>query len=64
MIPSKSSFIFFLSSDDETYIQFDKKLNEDESVLVKVIYYMPETVGNEAQNAEANFDLRISSRHK
>lgn len=28
---------------------------------IKIIYYMPENVGNEAQNAEAKFDLIVTA---
>lgn len=37
---------------------------ERETNDIRVIYYMPADVGNEAQNAEANFNLYITATNK
>lgn len=37
----------------------DREKNE-----IKIIYYMPEDVGNEAQNAEADFKLLITAQNQ
>ena len=40
--------------------EFDKRKNTD----LTVIYYLPDTVGNEARNAEAVFELQIKASNE
>ena len=42
-------------------LSFSGALSSDKSRNIKITYYMPDSVGNEAQNAEANFELRITA---
>ena len=39
------------------------KITPDEAYEIRITYYLPESVGNEAQNSEANFDLTITARN-
>ena len=41
-------------------VDFTKELNTD----LKIIYYLPIDVGNEAQNAEALFELRLTASNE
>ncbi len=41
-------------------VDFDKDANNE----LKIIYYMPEAVGNEAQNAEADFKLLVTATNE
>lgn len=45
-------------------IVFTAFLTEGEAETISVIYYMPEDVGNEAQNAEADFTLMITASNE
>lgn len=39
-------------------------LTEDKKTAIKIVYYLPEDVGNEAQNAEAIFELLITASNE
>ena len=45
---------------DGDAVTFDFEMNANEDSELKITYYMPETVGNEAENAEAKFELIIN----
>ena len=47
---------------DSGAISRELKIKESDSCELTIIYYMPEEVGNEAENAEAHFDLYITGR--
>lgn len=47
---------------DGGVISRELKIKEGDSCEVTIIYYMPEEVGNEAENAEAHFDLYVTGR--
>ena len=42
-------------------LTFTRSLSKKKSETVKIVYYMPSDVGNEAKNTEANFELIISA---
>ena len=39
-------------------------LKEDKNTSLKIVYYMPIEVGNEAKNAEANFELLLTASNE
>lgn len=45
-------------------LEFDVELVNGQSRDVEIAYYLPESVGNEAQNAETTFDLLITTNNK
>ena len=45
-------------------IKLHVDFGQDEDVELKITYYLPIEVGNEAKNAEAIFDLRISASNE
>jgi len=51
-----------LLDEDGTRLSLDLETGKDS--IVEVTYYLPEEVGNEAQNAEAVFELRITANNK
>ena len=46
---------------DGEALTFSRELSKDKAETVKILYYMPSEVGNEAKNAEAKFNLVISA---
>ena len=42
-----------------TAISFNENLNKTDAVIVKIVYKMPKSVGNEAQGTTASFNIRI-----
>jgi len=49
---------------DNNNITLFVDLTEDKKNDIKIIYYLPEEIGNEAQNAEANFELLITASNE
>lgn len=49
---------------DNSNITLAVDLTEDKKNDIKIIYYLPEEIGNEAQNAEANFELLITASNE
>ena len=41
-------------------VRFDCQLKKKDACEIKVVYYIPEDVGNEIENSSADFDLLIS----
>ena len=38
--------------------------NDGKNTIIKIVYYMPIEVGNEAKNAEAKFELRLTAKNE
>lgn len=38
--------------------------NEGKNTIIKIVYYLPIDVGNEAKNAEAKFELRLTAKNE
>ena len=47
---------------DSGAISHNLKIKEGDSCDITIIYYMPEEIGNEAEGAEAHFDLYVTGR--
>lgn len=50
--------------DNETRVTFECAIGTDSPCNLKIMYYMPSEVGNEAQNAEASFELLITATNE
>ena len=49
---------------DGKTVEFESKLYKNKPIEITVKYYMPDTVGNEAQGTEATFDLVLSADNR
>lgn len=49
---------------DNSNITLTVDLTDDRKNDIKIIYYLPKEIGNEAQNAEANFELLITANNE
>ena len=47
---------------DSGAISRELRIKEGEACELTIIYYMPEEIGNEAENADAHFDLYVTGR--
>lgn len=69
-------YVQIVSNDEKISEQLLKNLLEDKEIVIpvdftkekkkeiKISYYLPEEVGNEAQNAEASFELLITTTNE
>ena len=49
---------------NETRVTFECAIGTDDHCNLKIMYYMPSEVGNEAQNAEASFEMIITATNE
>ena len=49
---------------DGTHVSFECAIGRDDHCNLKISYYMPSEVGNEAQNAEASFEMIITATNE